>query len=363
MKKRLYFIGNIFAQNRAFKDYLVRSIETDGRIDSVEHFVEADRNFFSELENRLMHAEKIYIITSKKSFTLVGKLLCSITDDKLVLKEEMLLPSQCDNYGKDSYRLEINNAAVNVMQAQESQAMPQKLLADSVTIQHLQFFETPIKAVIESLKPLAKQFDVSLAFSQIVHGWVEVEVQCNTFGSIDKFIEIVRQRYSGEVIVAQDLVQHIIDATLKTRQKITLAESCTGGLLAYFFTSHAGVSSVFEGSLVTYSNILKENWLAVEHTTLVDNGAVSEAVVSEMCEGALSIAKADYALAISGVAGPDGGSREKPVGTVVIGVKSETYEKVVTCHFQGDRNYIQQQSALTALKMLVLGDKKVFFQK
>lgn len=363
MKRRLYFIGNIFTQNRTFRDYLVRSIETDGRVDSVEYFIEADRNFFSELENRLSHAENIYIITSKKSFTLVGKLLCSLTDDKLVLKEEMLLPSQCDYYKQDSYRLEVKNAAVNVMQVQESQAMPEKLLADNVALQHLQFFETPIKEVIESLKPLSKQFDVSLTFSQIVNGWVEVEVQCNTYGSIDKFNETVTQRYSEQVIVAEDLVQHIIDATLKSRQKITLAESCTGGLLAYFFTSHAGVSSVFEGSLVTYSNILKENWLAVENTTLVDNGAVSEAVVAEMCEGALSIAKADYALAVSGVAGPDGGTEKKPVGTVVIGVKSETYEKVVTCHFQGDRNYIQQQSALTALKMLVLGDKKVFFKK
>ncbi len=363
MKKRLYFIGNIFTQNRAFRDYLVRSIETDGRVDSIEYFIEADRNFFSELENRLLHAESIYIITSKKSFTLVGKLLCSITDDKLVLKEQMLLPSQCDRFEQNSYRLEIKNAAVNVMQVQESHEMPGKLLAGSATQQHIQFFETPIKEVIEHLKPLAKQFDVSLTFSQIVNGWIEVQVQCNTFGSIGKFIETVEQRYSEQVIVAEDLVQHIIDTTLKSSQKITLAESCTGGLLAYFFTSHAGVSSVFEGSLVTYSNILKENWLAVEHTTLVDNGAVSEAVVSEMCEGALSIAKADYALAVSGIAGPDGGSEEKPVGTVVIGVKSEKHEKVVTCHFQGDRNYIQQQSALTALKMLVLGDKKVFFKK
>lgn len=363
MKKRLYLIGNIFTQNRAFRDYLIRMIETDGRVDSVEFFVEADRNFFSELENRLSHDENIYIISSKKSFTLVGKLLCSITNDKLVLKEQMLLPSQCDRFEKDSYRLEIKNAAVNVMQVQESHTMPIKLLAGTATQQRLQFFETPIKEVIESLKPLAKQYDVTLAFSQIVDAWVEIEVQCNTFGSIDKFIETVTQRYHEQVIVAEDLVQHIIDATLDTKQKITLAESCTGGLLAYFFTSHAGVSSVFEGSLVTYSNILKENWLAVENATLVDNGAVSEAVVSEMCEGSLSIAKADYALAVSGVAGPDGGTEKKPVGTVVIGVKSETYEKVVTCHFQGDRNYIQQQSALTALKMLVLGDKKVFFKK
>lgn len=363
LKKRLYFIGNIFTQNHPFREYIIRLIEADGELSSVEYFHEADRNFFAELENRVVHSEKIYIITNKKSFTLVGKLLCTLFDDKLILKEQMLIPSQCENYTENSYLLDIKSATVNVIQAQESQELPKQLLSRSTIKQRLHFFERAIKEVIDLLKPLAKQFDVELAFSQTIDEWVEVEVESNTYGSIDKFIEITKQRYPAHVIVSDDLVQHIIDATLRTDQKITLAESCTGGLLAYYFTSHAGVSSVFEGSLVTYSNILKENWLAVENSTLVENGAVSEAVVAEMCEGALSISKADYALAVSGVAGPDGGSEEKPVGTVVIGVKSERYEKVVTCHFNGDRNYIQQQSALTALKMLVLGDKKVFFKK
>ncbi len=363
MKKRLYFIGNIFTQNRPFREYIIRLTEADGKLNSIEYFDEADRNFFSELENRLSHSEKIYVVTSAKSFTLVGKLLCTVTDDKLVLKEQMLIPSQCENFTKNSYRLDIKDAAVNVIQAQESHELPQRLLLEPSAKQKLHFFETSIKEVIEHLKPLARQFDVVPAFSQIVDGWVEVEVACNTYGSIDKFMAIAKERYIDKIIVADDLVQHIIDAILATEQKITLAESCTGGLLACYFTSHAGVSSVFEGSLVTYSNILKENWLAVENSTLVANGAVSEVVVSEMCEGALGIAKADYALAVSGVAGPDGGSDEKPVGTVVIGVKSNTYEKVKRYHFHGDRNYIQQQSALTALKMLVLGDKKVFFQK
>ncbi len=363
MKKRLYFIGNIFTQNHPFRDYVIRQIEADGELNSIDYFQEADRDFFRELENRVTQDNKIYIISNKKSFTLVGKLLCSLIDDKLVLKEEMLIPSQCEKFTASSYLMQINSALINVMQLQESQELPQQLLSTASTKQKLHFFETPIKEVIEYLQPLSKQFNVELAYSQIVDAWVEVDVRCNTYGSIDKFIEITSQRYPEHIIVAEDLVQHIIDATLRTRQKITLAESCTGGLLAYYFTAHAGVSSVFEGSLVTYSNILKENWLAVESTTLVEHGAVSEAVVSEMCEGALAIAKADYALAISGVAGPDGGSEEKPVGTVVIGVKSKMYENVVTCHFKGDRNYIQQQSALTALKMLVLGDKKVFFQK
>jgi len=364
MKKRLIFIGNIFLQNHPFRDYIIRSVEADGtRLDSIEFYQETDRDLLGDLEKRFRDGESIYIITSKKSFTLVGKLLCTLSDDKLLLKEEMLIPSQCERFSKDSYLLEIRQSLVNVIQVQESQQLPALLIGVPSSKQRLHFFETPVKEVIGVLEPIAEQYDVKLAFSQIVEEWVEIEVSCTTYGSIDGFIQRVSEHYSDKVIVAEDLVRHIIDALLAADLKITLAESCTGGLLAYSFTSHAGASTVFEGSLVTYSNILKERWLAVEKKTLVDNGAVSEAVVSEMCEGALDVAKADYALAVSGVAGPDGGSREKPVGTVVIGVRSKTHEKVVRCHFDGDRNYIQKQSVMTALKMLVLADKKVFFKK
>lgn len=363
MKKRLFLIGNIFRQNHPFRDYIIRHIEVNGQLDAVEYYAEANRDFYAELNSRQTYNEKIYIVTNKKSFTLVGKLLCTLTDDKLVLKNQILIPSKCEQFTQKGFTLEVKSALVNVIEVQEAQILPELLLTDTSSKQKLHFFEKSIKEVIELLKPLAKQFDVELNFSQTVEQWIEVDVECNTYGSIDKFIQISEQRYPENVIVTDDLIQHIIDATLDAEKKITLAESCTGGLLGYYFTSHAGVSSVFEGSLITYSNILKENWLAVENSTLVDNGAVSEAVVSEMCEGALTIAKADYAIAVSGVAGPDGGSEAKPVGTVVIGVKSATYEKVITYHFQGDRNYIQQQSALSALKMLVLGDKKVFFRK
>ena len=362
MKKRLYLIGNTFRQNRAFNAYILRQFQTEEQLDAIEYFDEANREFYAEVSNRVNQREQIYIVTNTKSFTLVGKLLCTLTDDKLILRDSVLIPSKCEQFTKNSFLLPVKNAQLTVLEAQESQAMPTLFKIQSSNTQRLHIFEKQIKETIELLKPLSKQFDVELTFSQIVNEWVEVEVTCNTFGSIDKFIEIAKQRHPAHIIVTNDMVQHIIDTTLAVNKKITLAESCTGGLLAYYFTSHAGVSSIFEGSLVTYSNILKENWLAVENSTLVEHGAVSEAVVTEMCEGALSIAKADYALAISGVAGPDGGSDEKPVGTVVIGVMSENHKHIITHHFKGDRNYVQEQSALTALKMLVLGDKKVFFK-
>ncbi len=361
MKRRVYFIGNIFTQNQPFKAYVLRALQVDGTDFSIEYFSEADRDFFEELERRVSHKEQIFLVSSKKSVTLISKLLCSITDDKLVLKDEQLIPSKCEHFSQGSYLLHVKKSVVNLLEVQESTALPKVYLQNITKIQRLHYFEHSVKEVIDATQTLSRQFDVTLNYSQRIEGWVEVEVRCNTFGSIEKFIEILQQGHPENIIVTEDLVQHIINILEQRREKISFSESCTGGLLAYYFTSHAGVSSVFEGSLVTYSNILKENWLAVENKTLVDNGAVSEAVVSEMCDGALTVANADYALGISGIAGPDGGSEEKPVGTVVIGFKSATNEKVITHHFQGDRKYIQEQSAHTALKMLILGAKKVFF--
>jgi nicotinamide-nucleotide amidase len=132
-------------------------------------------------------------------------------------------------------------------------------------------------------------------------------------------------------------------------------------LLSYFFTKHNGASVVLDGALVTYSNGLKENWLAVDEKILQEFGAVSAEVVAEMSEGALSVSGAEYALAVSGIAGDGGGTKDKPVGTVFVGVRTAQMHQEEHCFFEGDRNYVQQQSAFYALKMLVLSDLETFF--
>ena len=135
-----------------------------------------------------------------------------------------------------------------------------------------------------------------------------------------------------------------------------------GGLLTYFFTHESGASTVFDGSLVTYSNPIKANWLAVDEEKLLTFGAVSSEVVDEMSAGALDVSHADFALAVSGIAGPDGGSEEKPVGTVYIAARSKSELNTQKLNLQGDRNYVQEQSAFYAIKMLLLMDKEVFFK-
>ena len=126
-------------------------------------------------------------------------------------------------------------------------------------------------------------------------------------------------------------LQNLLRAHNKT---ITSAESCTGGLVASMITEISGSSDIFNGSIVTYSNEIKNQELKVEKDTLDKYGAVSTQVVEEMLTGVIKKFKADYAIAISGIAGPNGGTKNKPVGTVVIGVMGKNIgQDIEICHF------------------------------
>ena len=149
-----------------------------------------------------------------------------------------------------------------------------------------------------------------------------------------------------------NITEKIILELSKNKQTITFAESCTGGRIASAFTAISGSSAVLNGSCVTYSNEIKHLWLGVEETVLENFGAVSQQCVVQMLEGIKNLAGADYALAVSGIAGPTGGTDLKPVGTVYIGLQTPFSQEVFHCFFHGDREQIQEQSVVFAIEKL-----------
>ena len=136
----------------------------------------------------------------------------------------------------------------------------------------------------------------------------------------------------------------IIEILKEKNETITFAESCTGGRIASEFTAISGASSVLNGSVVSYANEIKSQWLGVGEQTLIKYGAVSSECVEEMLRGVVKMADANHAIAVSGIAGPTGGTEEKPVGTVYIGVIIEGEISVTHCLFIGDRGSIQEQA-------------------
>jgi nicotinamide-nucleotide amidase len=134
--------------------------------------------------------------------------------------------------------------------------------------------------------------------------------------------------------------------------QLAITESCTGGLLGKLLTDIPGSSRYLRGGWITYSNQSKQNWLGVPIDLIEAHGAVSEPVVIAMADGARRNSGADYALSISGVAGPDGGTVEKPVGTVCIALATAARTRAITYCFPGTRAWIRQRAALMALSML-----------
>ena len=149
----------------------------------------------------------------------------------------------------------------------------------------------------------------------------------------------------------EDAGNRLGDRLLGTGRTVATAESCTGGWVAKVLTDRAGSSAYVLGGLVTYSNEAKQSLLGVTKKSLDEHGAVSEPVVREMVAGALAATGASVAVAISGVAGPGGGSEEKPVGTVWFAWGSSPASTVaVVRHFEGDRDQVRRQAVLYALQ-------------
>ena len=139
---------------------------------------------------------------------------------------------------------------------------------------------------------------------------------------------------------------------IKKKYTMTTAESCTGGMIAARMVNAPGVSAVLKSGFITYANEAKEELLGVSHDTLEKFGAVSRETAEEMAEGAVKAAHTDAAIAVTGIAGPDGGTKEKPVGLVYIGVNVRGNVEVREYHFSGSRQKIRESVTAAALTFL-----------
>lgn len=189
-------------------------------------------------------------------------------------------------------------------------------------------------------------------------GQVEVRLSAHTLEAaqiVQKAEKIVCERLNDHIFASTDatLEQVVVDLLIRKQQTLALAESCTGGLVAHRITNVPGASAVFLAGLITYSNIAKEMLLGVHKQTLACHGAVSEQTAHEMAEGARTRHGTDYAVSVTGIAGPDGGSVEKPVGTVFIALatpQKTIVEKNFNPYDRETFKFVTSQQALDLLR-------------
>lgn len=171
---------------------------------------------------------------------------------------------------------------------------------------------------------------------------------------LDGYEQVIENRFGKHIFTRSQktLSQVMAEYFMKEGITVATAESCTGGLIASKFTEIAGISQSYKMGLVTYSNEAKMSLLQVSEQTLADKGAVSPETAREMCENLGRISGCDMNVSVTGIAGPDGGSAEKPVGLVYIGVHYKGKTHIEECRFNGTRKAIQNRSAQKAFVLM-----------
>ncbi len=155
------------------------------------------------------------------------------------------------------------------------------------------------------------------------------------------------------LLKTEKLKQKLFELLKEKNLKISTAESCTGGMIGACLTSIPGISSYYGYGFVTYSNEAKQKLIGVKEETLNKFGAVSAQTVLEMAEGALKVSRADIAVSVSGIAGPGGGTKEKPVGLVYIGLAYKEKQLFNKFIFKGNRDEVRQQTVNMAFEMII----------
>ena len=192
---------------------------------------------------------------------------------------------------------------------------------------------------------------IRLRLTAAKQGVSQVEVEAEVELQLQQLMPLV----SDYLIADSDLpIEVVVGEALKQRHEtVSSAESCTGGKIAMLLNRHAGSSVFYYGSVVAYDNSVKQTVLGVQSATLGQYGAVSEQTVREMADGVRRLTATTWAVATSGVAGPDGGTPDKPVGTVWIAVSGKNNTMAECMHFKGNREQITNQAAVAALIMLL----------
>lgn len=217
--------------------------------------------------------------------------------------------------------------------------------------------ESSAEALIDDL--VKDQSNPSIAmYANVGQVSIRVTSKGDHINSVSQMIEDtvskLSKRLEGYVVGygENDLLKVTLDKIRRSNRSVSVAESCTGGMLSGEFTKHPGASKFFDRGLVTYSNESKNQILNVSNDILDKYGAVSEETCSAMLEGLYGHTFSDICLAVTGVAGPGGGSEDKPVGTVYIGVMVDCEVKVKRFNFTGDRQTIQRRTVLNAFNMI-----------
>ncbi|ELE7152144.1 CinA family protein [Campylobacter jejuni] len=360
MKHLLYLIGDELTINEKFKNYIYRTYEEKFKeINEIRIQSKTDKDLPFLLENLLNQYDFITLFTSPLHYATVAKILATLNDDNLILKDDTLVPDKAE-FSKNSFVCNFSNSKINVVKINPSEKLPNLLGHIKLNFTYFCIFGMDDESAILLLQTLTKSYEINIKLTKLLDNLVLIKATCANFGKLDGFLNSVKNLFGQKVFLGKDPIHFISSKLLEKKLKISFAESCTGGLCASTLTKISGVSEIFEGSIVSYSNRIKHEWLGISESILENNGEYSERCVYFMLKGIFKTANPDFALAISGVVGEKDEGKIKS-GTIYIGAmfRDGTFIQE-TLYLDGDREFMQEQAVLATFCLLLKLKPEIF---
>ncbi|MDL0088817.1 CinA family protein [Campylobacter gastrosuis] len=364
MRHRILIVGDELKMNKPMLNYIYESYESHfGELGDISFVTKSNTEFLFVVENLIEGYDSLCIFADDENYGIMARNLATLSGDVLEINDnQTLVAKNAISVNQGSFLIKLNETFINLITANSGQKLPEILVKNDDEVSEFFIFDTDTKSVKILLKPLANPYKVGVSISEILPNLSAIKVVAWQFGSVSGFKKSVKNLFSNKMIDDKNLIKFIADKMIQNGVKITFAESCSAGLCAASIAKFSGISEIFDGSLVTYANAIKHEWLGVSDKILSEFGAVSKECVEAMTQGALRSSYADFAIAVSGIAGPNGGSDEKPVGLVYVSILHKSGESLTQkLMLNGDRNYIREQSVLSAFLLILKLKPELFF--
>ncbi|MBZ7991285.1 MULTISPECIES: CinA family protein [unclassified Campylobacter] len=361
MKHLLIYFTKDLSFNGSFCEFVDRSLAKKNLFaNTIIKLNDDDSKLNTLLEIDVKKYELVTIIADEHSFSMINKILATLKECELSLIDDEFIVENPKDYKKNSVLIDLNGVMINILKA--SMFYLPEILHNTKLSYDFLISDLDLESAEILLNTSVKPYGVSLNIYSLLDNLLYVKVNTNEYSDEIGLLNSVKSLFPKKVIFADNLYEHIIKKLKENNKKLSFAESCTGGLLASNFTKINGSSSVYEGSVITYSNKSKKAWLNVEDIHLENQAVYSQNCALAMATGVLKLTKANYAITCTGVLG-DSDDLGVKSGVAFICAISDTglilHERL---ELLGDRIYKQNQCALACALLLCKLEREVFFE-
>ncbi|TQR61575.1 CinA family protein [Campylobacter troglodytis] len=360
MRHLLLIIGAKLKLNKNYKDYIIRQYKAVFKeLNECLCFDKSTKELPFLLEAWSNEYDFITIFTSSELYGTNAKIVATLGEDSLVLKNELLVPSKAIKWVENSFLMQIGSCQINVLKSSINEKLPPLLCEVKHNFDFFCLRDMDEESVLILLDSLAKSYEIELLSLSLLENLVLIKAVGAKFSNLESFLQATKTLFNQKIIWGADPIEFIASKLIEKKLKISFAESCTAGLCASELARFNGISAIFEGSLISYSNRLKNEWLGVSE--LVLQNEYSDKCVYFMLKGTFKTSDCDFALAISGVAG-DSDDRGVKAGTVFIGAMYRDGSFLQeSLHFKGDRNFVRYQTVLASFMLMIKLKPEIFF--